>query len=195
MNKATPLMHADKNTSDSAAPPDGGKAKSNVLLFESNRALTLRLVTLVCLIPVPLTLWLVSLNPHGWQDTPLGPDFGWIVPICLVALSLVLPLSLFLMHDRYVLRLERSSGGTWKIETLLLWGKRTREFTSDAMAKATVERKAGEFRSSSTVSVSAPYLRVRLRSGQRLLLDLQGSAPHGWDAMMGIFDAAALPSE
>ena len=53
-------------------------------------------MTLVCLIPVPLTLWLISLNPNGWQDTPLGPNYGWLVPTCLVGLSLALPLSLLL---------------------------------------------------------------------------------------------------
>ena len=90
-----------------------------------------------------------------------------------------------------MLRLERSPHDTWQVQTLLLWGKRTREFTSDALALASLQQEAGEFRGSNTVSVSAPYLRVRLPSGQRLILDLQGEAPHGWEAVIAIFDRSS----
>ena len=162
------------------------------LFFNSGRILGLRFVTLVCLIPVPLTLWLVSsLPPNGWNDNPFGPALWWVIPTALIALAAVLPLSLRLLHDRYVLRLERNADGTWQLTTLLLWGRRVRAFSSDDLAGATLEEDEGRFDSRLTVSVSAPFLRVRLPSRQQLIFDRQCEAPHGWAALEAVFSRPA----
>jgi ribosomal protein L2 len=36
-------------------------------------------------------------------------------------------------------------------------------------------------------SVDAPYTRVRLPSGKRLIFDAQCEAPHGWEALEAVF--------
>lgn len=163
----------------------GGAPK---IFFRSSRELSLRFVTLLCLIPVPLTLWLITLpSPTGWEDTPFGPSFWWAIPTILLALSMTLPASLFLIHDRYVLTFESSAAGGWAVTTFLLWGRRRREFTSTSLASADVKEEEGITNSTFTVSVNAPYLKVRLGSGKKLIFDRQCDAPLGWDAIEGVF--------
>ena len=163
------------------------KPPTNVF-FHSTRDLTLRFVTFVTFGPVPFLLWLLTLPPtDGWDDSPVGPTLWWLLPVFLVALILAMPLAMLLLHDRYVLHLERDEVGTWRLTTWMLWGRRTRVLTSAELSGADLKHEAGEFDSRLTVSVDAPYLRVRLASGKRLIFDAQCEAPHGWDAIEGLF--------
>jgi hypothetical protein len=169
--------------------PQTPLVRTNVY-YRSGRARTLRGVTLIAWLPVPLTAWLLS-RPvpatQGWDTSPLGPKLWWMIPLLLLTLTLVLPAAMFLLHDRYVLAMERQDDGRWQVTTWLLWGQKTREFTSDALAGATLVDEAGTFQSVWTVSVHAPYLRVRLSSGKRLIFDAQGEVPNGWPALEGVF--------
>lgn len=154
--------------------------------------MTLRFVSVVALLPIPLTAGLMSLEvppDQGWETSPLGPTLWWVIPLFLIALTLVLPASMFLLHDRYVLDFVRTEAGKWQVTTWLLWGRRTREFTSEQLAESQLVNKVGRFDSRLTVSVNAPYTRVRLPSGQRLIFDAQGEAPHGWETLEAVFRA------
>ncbi len=156
-----------------------------IVVFRSDRQLTLRFVTLVCLIPVPLTTWLLTLPPT-WDDTPFGPLFWWVLPLCGLALAATLPASLFLLHDRYVIQLERLPTGLWRLQTFLLWGQRTRELDLDAMIGAQLREHEGRFDATEVPSVNAPWLEAKLVTGKQLIFDRQGSAPQGWEALRGV---------
>jgi hypothetical protein len=160
------------------------------VFFRSGRLLTLRWLTVVAWLPVPLTAWLMSIPvppDQGWETSPIGPAYWWIIPALLIALALVLPASTFLLHDRYVLTFERTEAGGWRVVTWLLWGTRAREFTSEELNGSQVVEEEGKFDSRLTVSVDAPYTRVRLPSGKRLVFDAQCEAPHGWQALEAVF--------
>ncbi|MSP91226.1 MAG: hypothetical protein EXR79_05425 [Myxococcales bacterium] len=74
-----------------------------------------------------------------------------------------------------------------RVTTWLVWGRRCREFTSDELRDSQVVEEEGTTDSTFTVSVAAPYTRVRLPSGQKLLFDAQCEAPHGWGALEAVF--------
>ena len=158
--------------------PHGMAAPQSTIFFRSHRTLSLRFVTLVCLVPVPLTLWLLSLSQ---PPMPLPLALG------LTLLSALLPASLYFLHDRYVLELARQPDGALHVTTFLLWGRRQHLLVPGGEAT----EHAGEFHSLWAPDVNAPYLAVRLRSGRRLLLDRQGDAPHGWDAVLGVLRVVA----
>lgn len=166
----------------SPALPDAGN-----VFFRSDRLGSLRFATLVCAVPVPMTLWLLSLSPvEDWRGNPFGPALWWLIPALLVALSLVLPASMFLLHNRYVMRLERTPAGQLRVTTFLVWGLRTREVASKDLAVGELEEEEGRWDSLWTPSVNAPFLRVRLRAGGQWIFDQQCEAPHGWDALRGL---------
>jgi len=164
----------------------------HTVLFHSDRAVTLHWVALVAWLPVPLTAWLLSLpmpSGQGWASTPLGPGLWWLIPALLAMLAVVLPAATFLLHDRYVLRLVSTPDGSYRLTTWLLWGRRTRVLTTKALADAQFVSVAGDY-GEATGSADAPYVRVRLPSGRRLILDAQGDAPFGWDAVEAAFGPA-----
>lgn len=152
------------------------------LLFNSSRGVVLHGVTAVACAPVPLTLWLISGAPRAEWEAPLGPTWWWLIPSGLIALTLVLPVAMFWLHDRYVFRLERS-GNVIRLTTFLLWGRRTRELSMTRFAAAEVQYIDGEADYGTAPSVKAPYIRMKLRDGSSLIFDAAGDAPAGWDAI------------
>ena len=165
----------------SLAPPRGPTA----LLFASGRELLLRLVTLVCFAPVPLTIWLLSLAPRAEWEAALGPGAWWVGPASLVALSLVLPGALLWLHDRYVLRLVRCSEGL-RLTTFLVWGRRTRVLAASELKSAAVQFAEGRLATGVAPVVNAPSLQLQLPGGRRLIFDAQGDAPEGWEAIYAL---------
>lgn len=148
------------------------------LFFESTRAATLYGVAVLVWLPVLLTFWLMTLPMPPGKDldsTPVGPSVWLLVPVLLLlgALILAMPAAMAFLHDRYVLRLERTEAGLWRVTTWLHWGRRVREFSSAELAGAQAVAEAGRF-DSIKFNVDAPYLRVRLPSGRRLIFDKQG---------------------
>ncbi|MEO6992979.1 MAG: hypothetical protein ABI273_05095 [Lacunisphaera sp.] len=148
------------------------------LLFNSSRRALLHGVTVLVCAPVPFAWWLIARAPRAEWDVPLGPNAWWVIPAGLIALTLVLPFTVYWLHDRYVLRLERS-GEIIRLTTFLLWGRRVRELPIAAFAGA--EGKDVEGKSDyGRVSVNAPYFFAKLRDGRTLILDAAGAAPEGW---------------
>lgn len=171
-----------------APPPEVDPGIPSPILFRSDRSATLRFAALVCAVPVPLTIWLLTLPaPGGWDDSPLGPTWGWLIPTALLALSAVLPAAMCLLHGRYVLLLERAEGGSVRVTTWLLWGQRTEDCGRGELTGSAVVAHEGRFESMWAPSVNAPYLLARLPSGRRLILDQQGDAPRGWNEVYGVF--------
>ncbi len=143
--------------------------------FCSTRDLTLRFVTVVCAIPLPLTLWLLKQAPaEEWRNGPFGPALWWLIPLVLLALAAALPIGLALLHDRYVLKLERTGPALWRLTTFVLWGVRRRELAEDPLHGARIRHVDGQFHSMWAPSVDAPYLKVTTRTGQKLIFDMQG---------------------
>lgn len=170
-----------------APPAKPASEPSSPLIYVSDRSATLRFAALVCAVPVPLTIWLLSLGPRGAVVAAAAPAPSWLLPVLLVALSAVLPGAMCFLHGRYVLRMERTQDGGARMTTWLLWGQRTEEWPLAELRGTSVLAHQGRFESRRTVSVNAPYLMARLPSGKRLILDQQGDAPHGWDAVYGVF--------
>ena len=173
-----------------APPPVPELSTPSGVLFRSTRAATLHGVSVVAVLPVPLTAWLLSLPMppgQGWESGPFVPSFWWIIPGFLVLLTLALPAAMWLVHDRYVLTFERTDAGPCLLTTWLLWVRRTRSLPPEALAGAQLDDIEGRFESLWTPSVNAPYLRVQLASGQRLVFDAEGEAPHGWAVLEAVF--------
>ncbi|WP_438481229.1 hypothetical protein [Oleiharenicola lentus] len=147
---------------------------SPVTFYVSPREPRLRLAILAGFSPVPITLWLIARAPLEIWHEPFGEKLWWLLPAGLILISTVMPWVVSLLHDRYVLRLERTSDGRWLLTTLLLWGLRTRELSSHDF-----ERTGNQ---------------VRLRGAQRLIFDQQGEAPQGWDEMMSAWEQQFAPS-
>lgn len=123
-----------------------------LLLYESPRERLLRLVTLVCSLPVAVAAWLIPLAPREeWARAPLGDLAWWLWPAGLIGLALVLPASLWLLHERYVLRLTLERDDALLLTTFLLWGRRTKRYT------------------------------IAQFNGRRLIFDPAGDAPHGME--------------
>lgn len=110
----------------------------SLLLYESRREGLLRAVSVVCCLPTIIAAWLIPLAPRAeWAQAPLGGVAWWLLPAALGLFTLVLPASLFLLHGRYVLRLDLDPDDQLTLTTFLLWGRRTRrcrpeEFNADA---------------------------------------------------------------
>jgi hypothetical protein len=152
------------------------------LLFKSSRGPLLYGVTVVTYAPVPFGLWFISRAPRAEWEAPLGPTWWWLIPAGLMGLTLVLPITMFWLHDRYVLRLEQK-GDIFRLTTFLLWGRRTRELSKATFASAEVRYVEGEADYGGSPSVDAPYIRMKLRDGRGLIFDAAGEAPGGWDAI------------
>lgn len=158
----------------------------NRVLFLSSRLTTLRVVTLVACLPVPLNAWLIaSASRSEWVDEA-GAFWWWLIPVGLVAVTLVMPAAMFLLHNRYVLRLERSADQL-RLTTFLLWGRRTVELPISAFKTAHVRHDAGQAAYGRGPVVNAPSLQARLPDGRRLIFDAGGEAPEGWPAVYAIF--------
>jgi hypothetical protein len=157
------------------------------LLFHSARATTLHVVGVVCALPVPLTAWLLTRTPRTEWAEQTGPTWWWIIPAALIAVGLVLPAAMLWLHDRYVLRLERT-GDTIRLTTFLLWGQRIRELPVASFAGATVRHDPGQVQTGLSPTVNAPSLQMRMRDGKRLIFDFSGDAPVGWPAVFELFE-------
>jgi len=154
---------------------------SSPVLFDSTREGLLRWVTVIGLLPLPLTAWLISrVERSEWENAPFGPDVWWLLPTLLLALSSALPAGLFYLHGRYVLRLERTADGFLRLTTFLVWGRRTRLLPSNYFENAHGQEDEGRYENTLSVPVHAPSLRVTPRDGRPLIFDRQGEAPQGW---------------
>lgn len=151
------------------------------LLFNSSKRAVLHAVSAVAFVPAPVIAWLIVRAPRTEWEALFGATWWWLVPAGLIGLALVLPAAMFWLHDRYVLRLERS-GEVIRLTTFLLWGRRVRELPLAFFAAA--EGRYIEGKSDyGSVSVNAPYWLTRLRDGRRLILDATGDAPEGWQVL------------
>lgn len=158
------------------------------VLFVSKRIFLLRGITALLVGQVALVCWLVSLAPEAeWRDA-LGETFWWMLPAGLIGLSLILPLSLFWLHGRYVLRLEMAEDNVL-ITTFLLWGRRKQVWDRHRLSAALVSeipagtrREVGEF-------AAGTALRFRLPSEKiDIVFDRQSSEfPEGEDRVVELF--------
>ncbi len=176
-------------------PPAPVVEARDPVVFRSGRAATLHWVTLVAALPTALTVVLLArpMPPgQGWEASPLGPALWWVIPTLLCGLALALPGAMVLLHDRYVLRLERTEAASWRLTTWLLWGRRVREVPTDALTGAQSRYEDGRFRSRRGVDVDAPYLKVQLASGKRLIFDVQAEASNSRAALEALFAVLLL---
>lgn len=156
------------------------------LLFVSRRIFLLRAVTGLLIGQIALVAWLVSLAPAAeWRRT-LGETFWWAVPAALVGLSLVLPLALCWLHDRYVLQLETTADAVC-LTTFLLWGSRDRVLRRDALTTA-LTSEISDTREGTGATAGGAALRIRLLA-QRLdlVFDREGEFPKGEDRILELF--------
>jgi len=131
-----------------------------------------------------MTAWLMSLaSKDEWRGSPLGADLWWLIPALLWLLTAVLPLAILLLHDRYVMQLDRTDHGTWRLKTFLVWGSRTRDLPDDIFAGARASYQKGRFESWWTPSVDAPYWLVRTATGKWLIFDAYAEVPHGHEVL------------
>jgi hypothetical protein len=182
LRKRTALLsHAEQV--DESTVKQTQKNEAGVLYISPREGL-LRWITGVCVVPVPLVVWLVSLAPRAeWETTPLGAAAWWVLPAGLIALSGVMPAAMFFLHGRYVLRLERGVDDELRLTTFLVWGRRTVVFTQGSLAGARMAHDEGRFSTGAGVSVNAPSVTVSMLDGRKLIFDEQGEAPHGWHAI------------
>lgn len=136
---------------------------SPVTLYVSSREPRLRLAILAAFAPLPVTSFMITQAPADWWQEPLGAAGWWVLPTLLVGLSALLPWAVSRLHDRYVLRLERTPEGRWVLTTLILWGLRTREVAPHGLVRA------GKV--------------IQLRDGPPLIFDRRGEFPLGRDAL------------
>jgi hypothetical protein len=156
------------------------------LLFVSKRVFLLRAITLLLLAQVVLVCWLVSLAPQVEWRAVLGETFWWALPAGLVGLSLILPLSLFWLHDRYALRLEVTPNAIC-ITTFLVWGQRMRTLDRKTFPEGFASEipgtrgGIGQFAAGSARRVRLPAHRLDL------LFDREGEFPEGEESVVELF--------
>lgn len=152
------------------------------VLYVSPRLRLLRAVSLFAFLVAGAAIWAVTVPSKLEWAEGLGPDFWWMVPGALIALSLVLPAALAWLHGRYVLELV-TDGERVHARLFLLWGSRTRTLAVDALAGARV---------TGSVETAAPAWRARLSAvGVDWLFDAHGQFPDGEAALLELFSATA----
>lgn len=130
-----------------------------------------------------MTVWLLSLGTRA-EWSPEVPGLPWLVlPVGLMAISLVMPAAILWLHDRYGLRAERDERTVY-LTTFLIWGQRNRAMDVSAFRHAkSAMILDGEYGGDGSLVVRAPALRIHLASGDRRIFDSSGDAPLGWDAL------------
>jgi hypothetical protein len=132
--------------------PERNPRSDRGLIYLSPHLWKLRLATLVSLIPAAACVWLLSAGPAEWPAAT-GHSSGWLYPMLLVGVLLLLPAALLVIHGRYVTRVVLEFDGCLSVTTFVLWGERTEK------------------------------LKTRDVSTRRFWLDRDGDAPLGFETL------------
>jgi TMEM70/TMEM186/TMEM223 protein family len=157
-----------------------------VLLFESPptfkvRALTWFLagVMIFCFVGSVFVFGNMIEGDGSKNPAPLWQRIVFAAAIVCISISMFVPMWLYLKY--YTVRLSCTPDtGQMTVETMRLFGVSTRTLSSSQIESATFHR--GKFDNGLTVSVNAPWFRVKVKEGRGFLLDAQGR----------FFDADAL---
>lgn len=157
-----------------------------IVLMQATRARGLRIRLLQWLLPlVPLVcgIALGTMSPHEWQQD-FGEGLWGVIGACaLVALAALLPLAAWYLAGRYVEAVAVDPDRALARVTLLLpWGRR--EFTAPLHDFEAGGVLAG---AASGTGLYTPTFGLRLRSGRRLIVDMQAVFPQGVGTLFAAF--------
>ena len=127
------------------------------LLYVSRRLWVLRLAAFASVVPLAVCLVLLLVAPRAeWERAPFGHVAWWVFPAAITALTLLLPVAMLWLHDRYVTRVVFEPDGRLRVTTFVLWGQRTQRYKSEEVV------------------------------ARRFLLDRSGTAPMGFDTLKAL---------
>lgn len=157
----------------------------SVLLYRSGRDLLLRVMEIVTLLPVAITVWLLSLMSPEQALADLGSPAGaWAFRIGLTLGSGILFYAFFFLHGRYVLSVELQ-GDDVRIRFWTVLGSRLRTWPVPAWGGRSLYHK-GEFILPGRPVVQAPWIDITTPEGKKLMIDDQGDYPQGVEALLAV---------
>lgn len=138
---------------------------------------------LLPLVPLVCGVALGMMSPHEWRQDFGDSIWGVIGACAIVALATLLPLAAWYLAGRYAEAIAVDPDRALARVTLLLpWGRReiiapVRDFVAGGVL-------AGN---ASGTGLYTPTFSLRLRSGRRLIVDLQAEFPHGVGILFAAF--------
>lgn len=160
-----------------------------VLLYRSGRDLTLRIAEIFTLLPVAITLFLLSLMTEEQIIKDLGSiEAGWAFKAGLALFSGILFYAMLWISGRYVLTVERL-GENVRIRFWTVLLPRTCTWPVSAWQGGS-EFHDGKLVLPGRPIVNAPWTGLHTPEGRKLILDDQGEYPHGEDALLTLLAPA-----
>lgn len=156
------------------------------VLMQATRARVARIRLLQWLLPlVPLAcgIALGTMSPQEWRQDFGKSAWGVAGACAIVALAALLPLAAWYLAGRYVEAVAVDPDRALARVTLLLpWGRREviaslGDFVADGVLASTA----------SGTGLYTPTFGLRLRSGRRLIVDMQAAFPHGVGILFAAF--------